>query len=49
MDASDFPDFTSESGFRPPQTEFIDEVTYDGKQPNAYLEKLTIGLKDETL
>ncbi|MDP1519370.1 CmpA/NrtA family ABC transporter substrate-binding protein [Porticoccus litoralis] len=49
MDASDFPDFTSESGFRPPQTEFLDDVTYDGKQPNAYLEKLTIGLKDETL
>ncbi|MEZ5528668.1 MAG: CmpA/NrtA family ABC transporter substrate-binding protein [Porticoccaceae bacterium] len=49
MEASDFPDFDSESGFRAPQTEFIDGVTYDGKQPNAYLEKLTIGLKDETL
>ncbi|WP_461481448.1 CmpA/NrtA family ABC transporter substrate-binding protein [Porticoccus sp.] len=49
MTAADFPDLDKESGFRAPQSEFIDGVTYDGKQPNAYLEKLTIGLKDETL
>ena len=49
MSAADFPNFDTESGFRAPQTEFIDSVTYDGTQPNAYLEKLTIGLKDETL
>jgi len=49
MSAADFPDFGTESGFRAPQTEFIDDVTYDGTQPNAYLEKLTIGLKNETL
>ena len=43
--AADFPDFDKESGFRPPQTEFIDNVTFDGTQPNAYLKKFDIGLK----
>jgi nitrate/nitrite transport system substrate-binding protein len=43
--ASDFPDFDSETGFRPPQTEFIDEVTFDGTKPNDYLKKFDIGLK----
>lgn len=43
--AKDFPDFVNENGFRAPQSEFIDNVTYDGKKPNAYLKKLTIGLK----
>ena len=49
MDASDFPDFAQESGFKPPQTEFIDGITFDGSKPNEYLEKFSIGLKDETL
>ncbi len=49
-DSDEFPDFASESGFKPPQTEFLDEMTYDGRKPNAYLDKLDIGLKaDETL
>jgi nitrate/nitrite transport system substrate-binding protein len=43
--AEDFPDFKIEDGFRPPQTEFIDGITYDGKKPNEYLEKFPIGLK----
>ena len=43
--ASDFPDFATESGFKPVQTEFIDDVHYDGTKPNAYLEKFEIGLK----
>ena len=43
--ASDFPDFSSESGFRPATSDFIDGVSYDGKKPNAYLESLKIGLK----
>ncbi len=43
--ASDFPAFDTEDGFKPPQGEFIDGITYDGKQPNAYLEKFSIGLK----
>jgi nitrate/nitrite transport system substrate-binding protein len=43
--ASDFPVFDKETGFRPPQTEFIDNVTFDGTQPNAYLKKFAIGLK----
>ena len=43
--AGDFPDFRKESGFRPPQTEFIDNVVYDGHKPNDYLNKFKIGLK----
>jgi nitrate/nitrite transport system substrate-binding protein len=45
MKASDFPDFAEEDGFRDPQTEFIDAVTFDGTKPNAYLESFPIGLK----
>ncbi|MBU1191806.1 MAG: ABC transporter substrate-binding protein [Gammaproteobacteria bacterium] len=45
--AEDFPDFATETGFRPPQTEFIDGVTYDGTKPNDYLKKFKIGLKGE--
>ncbi|HDY98668.1 MAG TPA: nitrate ABC transporter substrate-binding protein [Pseudomonas sabulinigri] len=45
--ASAFPDFASESGFKPPQSEFIDNVTYDGSKPNAYLQQFEIGLKDD--
>jgi nitrate/nitrite transport system substrate-binding protein len=43
--ASDFPDFASESGFKPPQKEFIDGVPYDGTKPNDYLAQFPIGLK----
>jgi nitrate/nitrite transport system substrate-binding protein len=32
-------------GFRGEQSGFIDGLTYDGKQPNAYLAKFKIGLK----
>lgn len=45
--AEDFPDFATETGYRPPQTEFIDGVTYDGTKPNDYLKKFKIGLKGE--
>jgi nitrate/nitrite transport system substrate-binding protein len=45
MKASDFPDFGKESGFKPPQKEFIDGITYDGTKPNAYLKQFKIGLK----
>lgn len=44
--AGDFPDFATETGFRPPQSEFIDGITYDGTKPNEYLAKFAIGLKD---
>ncbi|WP_417594603.1 CmpA/NrtA family ABC transporter substrate-binding protein [Oceanospirillum sp.] len=47
MKASDFPDLSQESGFRAPQKHFIDNIVYDGQQPNAYLEKFTIGLKGQ--
>jgi nitrate/nitrite transport system substrate-binding protein len=43
--AKDFPDFITESGYRSPQKHFIDNIVYDGSQPNAYLEKFSIGLK----
>ncbi len=39
----DFP-FDSD-GFRAPTNEFIDGVSYDAHQPNAYIESLKIGLK----
>ncbi|TVZ38408.1 nitrate/nitrite transport system substrate-binding protein [Alteromonadaceae bacterium 2753L.S.0a.02] len=39
----DFP-FGSD-GYREPQTEFIDNITYDGHKPNDYLAKFPIGLK----
>ncbi|MCD2450955.1 ABC transporter substrate-binding protein [Methylicorpusculum oleiharenae] len=40
----DFPS-GSETGFKPPQTEFIDGIVYDGTKPNEYLTKFPIGLK----
>jgi nitrate/nitrite transport system substrate-binding protein len=43
--AEDFPDFKTESGFKPPQKHFIDDIVYDGSQPNAYINKFPIGLK----
>ena len=46
--AKDFPNFKTETGFKPPQKEFIDNVVYDGTKPNAYLEKFKIGLKGDT-
>jgi nitrate/nitrite transport system substrate-binding protein len=32
-------------GFRAPTAEFIDGVEFDGRKPNAYIEKLAVGLK----
>ncbi|MCA0901913.1 CmpA/NrtA family ABC transporter substrate-binding protein [Microbulbifer agarilyticus] len=43
--AAQFPDFETEDGFRNPQTHFIDGIVYNGKEPNAYIEKFDIGLK----
>jgi nitrate/nitrite transport system substrate-binding protein len=40
----DFP--LDSDGYRPPTAEFIDGIEYDGRQPNAYLAKFAIGLKD---
>lgn len=45
LKASDFPDFASETGFKPATAEFIDGIEYDGHKPNAYLAKFAIGLK----
>jgi nitrate/nitrite transport system substrate-binding protein len=43
--ADEFPDFAKETGYRAPQTEFIDGVVFDGARPNAYIDSFTIGLK----
>ena len=45
LSTADFPDFASETGYRPPSADFIDGIEYDGTQPNAYLAKFPIGLK----
>jgi len=45
MKASDFPDFATESGFKPAQNDFLDGVVYDGSKPNAYIDSFKIGLK----
>ncbi|MEM7695373.1 MAG: CmpA/NrtA family ABC transporter substrate-binding protein [Pseudomonadota bacterium] len=45
VDEADFPWETD--GYRRPQTEFIDDVTFDGRKPNEYLKQFPIGLKDE--
>ncbi|WP_043887997.1 CmpA/NrtA family ABC transporter substrate-binding protein [Methylophaga thiooxydans] len=49
LDAADFPDFDTETGYKAPQTEFIDNITFDGTKPNAYLEQFPIGLKGEEI
>jgi len=43
----DFPFGTD--GYRDPQTEFIDGITFDGRKPNDYLEKFPIGLKSKQM
>ena len=43
-DEADFPWDTD--GYRAPQTEFIDGVTFDPRAPNAYLKAFPVGLKD---
>ena len=43
--AEDFPDFATETGYRPPTTAFIDGIEYDGHKPNDYINSLAIGLK----
>ena len=44
-DAKDFPDFDTETGFKPPQPDFIDGITFDGSKPTEYINKFSIGLK----
>ena len=43
--ASLFDSLEGVDGFRAPQTHFIDNIVYDGKAPNAYIDKFSIGLK----
>lgn len=42
---ADFPDFATETGFKPVTNASIDQVSYDGHKPNAYLDQFKIGLK----
>ena len=42
-DEADFPWDTD--GYRDATAEFIDEVSFDGRTPNAYLSQFPIGLK----
>jgi len=42
---ADFPWETD--GYKDAQTGFIDDITYDGRKPNEYLEKFNIGLKGD--
>ncbi|WP_323798232.1 CmpA/NrtA family ABC transporter substrate-binding protein [Nisaea sp.] len=44
---ADFPWETD--GYRAPQSEFIDDKTFDGRTPNAYLEQFPIGLKGKEI
>lgn len=43
MKREDFP--FGADGYKPATSDFIDGVSYDGKQPNAYIDSLKIGLK----
>ncbi|MDO8360680.1 MAG: ABC transporter substrate-binding protein, partial [Devosia sp.] len=43
IDKADIP--WDSDGYRAPTNEFIDGVTYDGHQPNDYIDSLSIGLK----
>jgi nitrate/nitrite transport system substrate-binding protein len=45
VSASEFPNFATETGFKPLQTEFIDNIGFDGSKPNDYIGKFKIGLK----
>ncbi len=47
MKAADFPDFATESGYKPADRNFIDGVSYDGHKPNDYLKQFAIGLKGD--
>ncbi|OZB73563.1 MAG: nitrate ABC transporter substrate-binding protein, partial [Halothiobacillus sp. 13-55-115] len=42
---SQFPDFATETGFKPVTDTFIDKITYDAHKPNDYLAQFKIGLK----
>ena len=41
--AEQFPNFSSETGFKPITNTFIDKLSYDGHHPNAYLAQFAIG------
>lgn len=44
-DSKDFPNFATETGYKPVQSTFIDGISYDGSQPNTYIDSFDIGLK----
>ena len=46
MDAGDFPDFETETGLRSPNADFIDGISFDAREPNAYLRQFALGNRD---
>lgn len=46
--AEDFPNFATETGYKPPQKDFLDGLTFDGTKPNDYIESFEIGLKKDS-
>lgn len=47
VNPKEFDSLKGEDGFRDPQTHFIDNIVYNGKKPNEYLTKFSIGLKGD--
>lgn len=45
MKAEDFPDFSTASYIKAPETSALDGVSFDANQPNAFLASFKIGLK----
>lgn len=46
VNEADFPWDTD--GYREPTDEFIDGITYNGREPNSYLDSMVIGLKQDS-
>ncbi len=47
VEAKDFPNFDTETGFKPAQLDFIDGVSFDGTKPTEYINQFKIGLKSD--
>ena len=45
MKAEDFPDLSTATYIKAPETSALDGVTFDANQPNAFLASFKIGLK----
>lgn len=45
--AAEFPELDAATGFKAPQVSALDGIEFDGRKPNAYLERFAIGLKGD--